>query len=389
MYSLARIVDHLASEPVRVWACLRLPLVALMVLRVYAADVVHWLPVVYGVVLGAYAAAALVWLVMVLRKPVPPWAAWVSTSIDVLAVLALCVASGGATAALLPLFFLLPISVAFQDRPRLTAALGIITAVGYLVAWVVYSMRDDAVEMTRVVYIQFAFLLWLAAATSALCFVLTRRSNRVMALMEMRRQLVSESARAEERQNRELAEHLHDEPLQTLLAARLVLDEVRERVPDPGLDIVHTALQETAAGMRSTVTALHPQVLAQLGLTEAIRELVRQYDSRGDFIVEAELDEVGPADSQALLYRTARELLNNIAKHAAATVVRVTLFRQGDRIVLEIADDGAGFDPAIVTQRVAEGHIGLASLLVRVEATGGEMHISSQPGAGTQVTVTL
>jgi len=64
-----------------------------------------------------------------------------------------------------------------------------------------------------------------------------------------------------------------------------------------------------------------------------------------------------------LLYRAARELLTNIGKHAKATTIRVGLTRKGDRIVLTIADDGTGFDPAIVAQYVADGHIGLGSLL--------------------------
>jgi two-component system NarL family sensor kinase len=118
------------------------------------------------------------------------------------------------------------------------------------------------------VYTHFGCLLWLAVAMTALCFVLARRSMRVKALQEMRRQLVSEAMASDERRNREVAEHLHDGPLQTLLAARLELDEVRERHPDPALDMVRAALQETAKGLRSTVTELHPQVLAQLELTE-------------------------------------------------------------------------------------------------------------------------
>jgi two-component system NarL family sensor kinase len=193
---------------------------------------------------------------------------------------------------------------------------------------------------------------------------------------------------ADERTNRELAEHLHDGPLQTLLAARLELDEVRERIPDPALDMVYAALNDTAAGLRSTVTALHPQVLAQLGLTPGVTELVRQYEGRGDFTVDAELEDVGTPASQALLYRAARELLANITKHADAGVVTIRLFRSGDRIVLTVADDGTGFEPSIVEQRVAEGHIGLASLQARFDAMGGAMAIDSTPGHGTRVTVT-
>jgi two-component system NarL family sensor kinase len=383
-----RIVDYFAAEPVRVSALLRLPLIALMGFLVWLWEVDSWLPGVYTAILGAYAVVAVLWAVAVFRGPVPSWGGWISTGVDMLAVVSLCVVSGGATAALLPVFFLLPLSVAFGDRPVLTGVLGISTAACYLGAWIIYSKRDDHIGLPDVVYLQFGFLLWLAVATTALCLVLTRRASRVRVLLDVRRRLVAESMQADERTNRDLAEHLHDGPLQTLLAARMELDEVRERLPDPALDMVYAALNETAAGLRSTVTALHPQVLAQLGLAPGVRELLRQSETRGDFIIEADLEDVGRPASQALLYRAARELLANINKHAGATEVTVRLYRAGDRIVLTVADDGAGFEPSIVEQRVAEGHIGLASLQARFDSMGGAMAIESTIGHGTLVTVT-
>lgn len=385
---LRRIVDYFAAEPVRVSALLRLPLIALMGFLVWLWEVDSWLPGVYIAILGAYAIVAVLWAVAVFRGPVPSWGGWISTGVDVLAVVSLCVVSGGATAALLPVFFLLPLSVAFGDRPVVTGVLGLGTAACYLGAWIIYSKRDDHVGLPDVVYLQFGFLLWLAVATTALCLVLTRRAARVRALLDVRRRLVAESMQADERTNRDLAEHLHDGPLQTLLAARMELDGVRERIPDPALDMVYAALNDTAAGLRSTVTALHPQVLAQLGLAPGVRELLRQAETRGDFIVDAELEDVGRPASQALLYRAARELLANINKHAGATEVTVRLSRAGDRIMLTVADDGTGFEPSIVEQRVAEGHIGLASLQARFESTGGAMAIESKIGDGTVVTVT-
>ena len=322
------IVEYFAAEPVRVSAILRLPLIGLIAVLVWIWEVDHWLPGLYAVILGVYAVAAVLWLVAVLRGPVPRWADWASTAVDVLVIITLCLVSGGATAALLPVFFLLPISVAFHDRPVLTAVIGTVTAVGYLAVWIFYSERDDKVGLPNMVYTHFGFLLWLAVATTALCYVLARRSVRVKALQDVRRQLVSEAMQSDERHNREVAEHLHDGPLQTLLAARLELDEVRERSPDPALDMVHAALQETAKGLRSTVTELHPQVLAQLGLTSAVRDLLRQFETRTDLTVEAELDDVGKPESQSLLYRAARELLTNVSKHAKATTVKVGLSRR-------------------------------------------------------------
>ncbi len=380
--------DFLAAEPVRVSALLRLPLIALIGVLVWIWDVDHWLPQLYAAILGCYAIAAVVWLVAVVRGPVPRWADWTSTVIDLTVIIALCLVSGGATAALLPVFFLLPISVAFQDRPGLSALIGGVTALGYLAVWIFYSKRDDRVGLPNMVYTHFGFMVWMAVATTGLSLVLAWRAARLTALQEVRRQLVSEAMQSDERHNREVAEHLHDGPLQTLLAARLELDEARERHPDPALDLVYSALQETAAGLRSTVSELHPQVLAQLGLTAGVRELLRQFQTRHEVDVIAELDEVGHPVSQSLMYRAARELLTNVGKHAGATTVHVDLVRRGDRVILTVADDGCGFDPGVVGRSLAAGHIGLGSLQARFDAMGGSMHIESAEGRGSRIVAT-
>lgn len=388
MQRLSGVRDFLVSEPVRVSALLRLPLIALIAVLVWIWEVEHWLPMLYAAILGAYAAAAVAWLVAVLRGPVPGWADWASTAVDVLVIVSLCLVSGGATSALLPVFFLLPISVAFQDKPRLTAMIGAITALGYLAVWIFYSKRDDTVGLPDMVYTHFGFLVWMAVATTALSFVLARRAARLRALQEIRRQLVSEAMQSDERHNRAIAEHLHDGALQTLLAARLELDEARGRNPDPSLDVVYAALHETATGLRSTVTELHPQVLAQLGLTAGIRELLRQFQSRYHIDIVADLEDVGKPATQALVYRAARELLANVGKHADATTVRVSLVQRGDAVILTIGDDGSGFDPGIVATSLEQGHIGLGSLLARFDTMGATMRIDSEPGRGTEVTVT-
>jgi two-component system NarL family sensor kinase len=125
-----------------------------------------------------------------------------------------------------------------------------------------------------------------------------------------------------------------------------------------------------------------------VGLTAAVRELVRDYEHRGNFAIEADLEEVGRPRSQSLLYRAARELLANARKHARAGTVRVRLARAADAITLSVVDDGTGFDPAILRRCVAEGHIGLASLAVRIDAMGGSMKLTSRIGGGTRASVT-
>ncbi len=384
-----RVVDFFAAEPARASALLRLPLIALIAVLVYVGEVEHWLPTAYGVVLGCYAVSALLWLWLVWRLPVPPWAAAASVTIDVAVLLVLCLVSGGATTWLLPVFLLLPILLTVQESPLLTAVLGLTGAVGYLVVWSVYSARELMTGVSAAVLLQFGFLLWLAAAATLLCAVLARRSERMAVLLDIRRRLLSESKRADDRRNRELAEQLHDGPLQNLLAARLDVEEIRERHPDPALDTVYSALNESAAQLRSTVTAMHPHVLEEAGLTAALRELLRQYESREQFAVESELAEVGGPPAQYLLYRAARELLTNVHKHAQANMVRLRLAKSDGTITLEVTDDGVGFDPRILDRCVSDGHIGLASLVIRIDAVGGAMSIDRPSGGGTRVTITV
>ena len=111
-----------------------MPLIALIALLIYVQHVEHWLPGIVGTVLLLYAAFAVVWLVIVVRTPVRWWFGVASTAMDVLAVLALCLSSGGGTVWLLPIFFMVPITVAFLDRPELTAVLGLSAAAGYFVS---------------------------------------------------------------------------------------------------------------------------------------------------------------------------------------------------------------------------------------------------------------
>jgi two-component system NarL family sensor kinase len=388
---VSRTLDFLTSEPLRIRSTLRLVLIVLIALLVENTRVEHRNEAVFKTVLASYAIGSVLWLIFILIRPSRPWYPWVSTFADVAVVIALCIASGPATISLFPIFFLLPISVAFLDSPLLTGVLGLSASFGYLLAWAAYATQEQKMGMTipAVVYVQVGCLLWLTAATTALSFTLARRRARVLGLLDVRRRLIAETMRADERNNRELSEQLHDGPLQNLLAARLDLDELRENSTPEVYDRLDAALRETVTELRATVATLHPQVLTQLGLTAAIRDLAQRYEQRWGTPVNADLDEVGHPAAQALIHRAARELLSNAHKHSRATNLEVSLHSRSGSTVLQVADDGIGFDPAILARRVSEGHIGLASLVVAVEATGGAMDFAERPGGGTLVTVTV
>lgn len=385
-------LDFLTSEPLRIRSILRLVLIALIVLLIHETHVSKWLEQVFTAVLIAYAVVSVAWLFYLPRAPVRSWFRYASTFVDVAVVTALCIASGRGTNALYPIFFLLPISVAFLDSPAITGALGLSASFGYLLAWAVYAISDQEIgdSIPALVYVQVGCLLWLTAAITALSYTLSRRRTRVLALLDVRRRLIAESMRADERHSRELSEQLHDGPLQNLLAARLDLDELRENPTPEGFDRLDAALRDTVGDLRTTVSTLHPQVLAQVGLSAAVRDLVQRYEQRWGTPVRADIDEVGKPEAEALIHRAARELLANAHKHSRATRLDVTLVRRNGETVLRVADDGIGFDPEILSRRVSEGHIGLASLMAAVESAGGSVDFQAGPaGDGSAVTVTV
>jgi signal transduction histidine kinase len=90
-----------------------------------------------------------------------------------------------------------------------------------------------------------------------------------------------------------------------------------------------------------------------------------------------------PADVQVAIYRVCQEALNNVAKHAAASLVKIHLRHEENAIELSISDDGRGFDP----ERTTSGHYGLSMMHERAEGVGAHLSITSLPGYGTELTI--
>ena len=160
---ISRSLDSLASAPLRFRSVLRLVLIVLIALLVSITHVEHRNDAVFKAVLVLYAVGSVVWLFFVMFRVPPAFGSWASTAADVVIVVILCIASGPGTIALYPIFFLLPISVAFLDSPLATAALGFGASFGYLLAWVFYAIGDHKLVdgIPAVVYVQVGCLLWL------------------------------------------------------------------------------------------------------------------------------------------------------------------------------------------------------------------------------------
>jgi len=212
------------------------------------------------------------------------------------------------------------------------------------------------------------------------------------------RRLAARRIAAEEEARRRVARELHDDLGQRVTAAALELMAVRRQSPEgrphrTDLDAVSGHLAELAEDLRRLSHELHPAALERRGLVEALSDHCAEVERRTGFAVRLSLSNADvPIDAEVALglYRIAQEALANVARHAEARTVHVTLTASEGAAQLAIADDGVGFDPAAVRgsrRSGTSGGLGLASIEERTDLLGGRFRIASAPGAGTEIEV--
>ena len=239
-------------------------------------------------------------------------------------------------------------------------------------------------------------LVFLSAAilTGSLTATLRRRAEQARG-REREARLLSERAQelASLQERQRLALELHDSVSQTLYGISLGAHTAREALAsDPGeaiapLEYVISLAEAGLAEMRALIFELRPESLATEGLITALAKQVVVLRTRYKLTVDAQLGEE-PAlslERKHALYRIAREALHNIVKHAHANTVLLRLDRQDDELVLEVRDDGRGFDPA----EPFPGHLGLRSIQERAARLGGTCSLESAPAQGTYLLVCI
>lgn len=206
-----------------------------------------------------------------------------------------------------------------------------------------------------------------------------------------------ELAIAEERAR--IAREIHDGVAQSLAFSALKLDLVSRLLTQPGeaglekataeLAATKKTIRESIKEVRRSIFALRPIDLERHGFAETIRRYASDYDQQNDIQVLLNIESAPQLTlkSEAVLFRIFQEAMNNVAKHAKARHVTVTVGKTGDACgFTEVRDDGQGFDPALVSDRVTSaGGLGLKQMRERVQARGGLFEVTSSPGAGTRV----
>jgi len=183
---------------------------------------------------------------------------------------------------------------------------------------------------------------------------------------------------AQEEERRAIARELHDHVSQRLTAATLDL----ANLAGEDAAAVRATVQRLARDVHGLSRRIHPAIVNELGLGQALEVECNSMGERAGWKVEVTCDPLPalPEDAAIALYRIAQEAIRNAAKHAAAARLRLSLVVGGDALVLRVEDNGAGFDRDAV-----RGGLGLTSMAERARLCGGQLEVHSTPGQGTAV----
>lgn len=222
-----------------------------------------------------------------------------------------------------------------------------------------------------------------------------RLASQLRATQEQREQLLLSALAASDRERQRVAADLHDGVVQDLSGTSWALSAEAGRAVDRGereharvLERLAQDLRRSVRELRSLVVSITPPALRRQPLPEALRDLLTPLELRGvtarlDVPESLQLDE----QTRELLLRAAQEAVRNVARHAGAGTVSVSVVVSGDAVRLAVADDGQGFTPGPGAGRADS--VGLDLLTALVEEQLGRLEVSSSPGRGTTVTVTV
>lgn len=202
---------------------------------------------------------------------------------------------------------------------------------------------------------------------------------------------------AQEEERRRLARELHDDTLQSIIALKQRVQLAQESAVDDStrrtLAELHSIAEQTIEDLRRTTRALRPIFLEDLGLVTVLDMLARETEEISDINVQVKQSGLArrlKPSVELALYRMAQEALNNVARHAGASRGVMNIHFAEQQVTLEITDNGVGFSmPPSPAEFAHLGHFGLLGMHERADLIGAKLDITSQPGNGTKIKISL
>lgn len=222
-------------------------------------------------------------------------------------------------------------------------------------------------------------------------------AERTREIERINREMTTRVLQAQEAERKRIARELHDETAQSLATLLIHLDLLKNHVPQDngplasGITRIRRVLRRTLDEVRTLSHDLRPAILDDAGLAAAIRSYAEEWEQTFGVPARVDAEDVPgghlPSDLEIALFRIVQEALMNIGKYARAQTAHVTLSFPHRSVLLEVRDDGVGFDPAQLERPTRQGGLGLYGMRERAALFGGTLTIDSVPGRGTRITI--
>jgi signal transduction histidine kinase len=207
---------------------------------------------------------------------------------------------------------------------------------------------------------------------------------------EDRSRLLAHIVQAQEEERQRIADDIHDDSVQVMTAVALRLATLRRRLATGDLDPLLLSLEhdvrQSINRLRRLMFVLRPPALEAHGIAAALQAFLAQVaeDAALEYSLDDRLQVEPEPEARTVVYRIAQEAVSNVCKHAGASRVDVVMSEYDGGVMVEIKDDGAGFD-ATMSRQAPPGHLGLLVMRERAEQSGGWCTVESEPGLGTTV----
>jgi len=211
-----------------------------------------------------------------------------------------------------------------------------------------------------------------------------QRTAVIAAQNEQRKVLLRKMLSATEDERRRLARELHDEIAQLLTVIQLSLHSVK--IDSPEMTQANQLLVKTQQEVHRIIHDLRPSLLDDLGLAAAMRSFARDHMAQSKVQCTLEIEEGLPPqpEIETVVFRIFQELVTNVLRHAEAEQLSIQLFQRDGRFILDVEDDGRGFDADLKT-----GRAGVTGMRERAALVNGTLTFDSEPGMGTHVVLEI
>jgi two-component system sensor histidine kinase DegS len=307
------------------------------------------------------------------------------------------------------LIMLLPVTYAALVFGMRIGLLSLLIAVAIIVPNLfvseVKSYPDDIIEIIGIVIIGLVVNLWLESYETdkkhrQVAYLRLENAQRELQRMQQNlRFYLKQITIAQEEERRRIAQELHDDTAQDLIALSRKVDGFMTLHPtltsadESYLEDMHQHINRTLSGVRRFSQDLRPSVLDDLGLIPAIDwlvpELAKHYKLKIELKINGEPRRF-PPEAELVIFRIVQESLRNVGKHAMASHVWVAVDFKSESTTFTIRDDGRGFHPPDrIGDLAVSGKLGLTGMQERAQLIGSKLSIKSVPGEGTMVAVEL